>query len=89
MLVGSKSTMLLIITSRRRETRLATLTATKPDCLTVLLQLGDELITLLDHVSVLLVLVIWPVGLDDALDTVNCARNPVCCNESGQIPTFN
>jgi hypothetical protein len=65
---------------------LATLTAPQPNRLTVLLQLGDKLITLLDDVRILLVLVVWSVGLDDALDTVDGARDAVCCDEFGKVP---
>jgi hypothetical protein len=50
------------------------------------LQLGDKLITLLDDVRILLVLVVWSVGLDDALDTVDGARDAVCCDEFGEVP---
>jgi hypothetical protein len=54
--------------------------------LAVLLQLGDELITLLDHVCVLLVLVVWSVCLNDALDAVNGAWDAVCSDELGEVP---
>lgn len=67
---------------------LTTLAAPQPDSLTVLLQLRDELITLLDRVCVLLVLVVWSVGLDDALDTVNGAWDAVGGDEFGEIPTL-
>jgi hypothetical protein len=50
------------------------------------LQLGNELITLLDDVRILLVLVVWPIRLDDALDTVNGAGYPVRGDEFGEIP---
>lgn len=67
---------------------LTTLAAPQPDSLAVLLQLCDELITLLDHVCVLLVLVVWSVGLDDALDTVNGTRNTVGGDELGEVPAI-
>jgi hypothetical protein len=54
--------------------------------LTVFLQLGDELVTLLNNVRILLVLVVGTVGLNDALDTVNGAWDTVCGNELGKIP---
>jgi hypothetical protein len=38
-----------------------------------LLQLGQQLITLLHNLVVLSVLVVWPVGLDSTVDTVNGA----------------
>lgn len=62
------------------------LTAPQPDSLAVLLQLCDKLVTLLDDVHVLLVLVVGSVGLDDALDAVNGARNAVGGNELGEVP---
>jgi hypothetical protein len=54
--------------------------------LAVFLQLSDELVTLLNNIRILLVLVVGTVGLDDALDTVNGARDTVCGNELGKIP---
>jgi hypothetical protein len=54
--------------------------------LAILLQLGDELISLLDHVCVLLVLVVWSVCLNDALDAVNGAWDAVCGDELGEVP---
>jgi hypothetical protein len=54
--------------------------------LTVLLQLGDELVTLLDHICVLLVLVIGAVRLNNALDTVDGAWDAVCGDELGEVP---
>ncbi len=65
---------------------LATLTAPQPDGLTVLLQLGDELVALLDHVCVLLVLIVRSVCLDDALDTVNGAGYAVSGDETSEVP---
>ena len=53
------------------------------------MQLGDELVTLLHHIRVLLVLVVWPVRLYDALDAVDGARNAVCGNELGKVPACN
>jgi hypothetical protein len=50
------------------------------------LELCNELVTLLDHIHVLLVLVVGPIGLDDALDAVNGAGNAVSGNELGKVP---
>ena len=66
----------------------STLTPSQPDRLAVLLQLGDQLIALLDHVMILLVLVVRPVRLDDAVDSVDGASNTACCNELRQISTI-
>jgi hypothetical protein len=55
--------------------------------LAVLLQLRDQLITLLDNVLILLALVVRPVGFDDSLaaDAVDRARNTATGNELGQV----
>lgn len=53
--------------------------------LAVLLQLGDEGVALLDHVSVLLVLVVGTVRLDDAVDAVDGAGNAVAGDEFGEV----
>ncbi len=42
----------------------STLTSSQPNSLAILLQLGNELIALLDNIVVLLVLIIWEVGFD-------------------------
>lgn len=62
---------------------LCPLTSSQPNRLSVLLQLRDELITLLYNIIVLLVLVIWPIRLNYALtsDTINGAWDTVGCNE--------
>jgi hypothetical protein len=65
---------------------LTALTSPQPDSLTVLLQLGDELITLLDYIRVLLVLVVWSVRLDDALDAVDGAGYAVGSDEASEVP---
>lgn len=65
-----------------------TLTAPQPDSLAVLLQLRDELVTLLDHVCVLLVLVVWSVGLNDALNAIDGARDAVGGDELGKVPAI-
>jgi hypothetical protein len=64
----------------------AALATPQPHRLSVLLQLRDQLIALLHHIGILLVLVIRPVGLDDALDAVDGARDPVRCDELGEVP---
>ena len=41
---------------------------------------------MLHNVSILLVLVVWPVRLDDTLYSVDGAGYPVGSNEFGKIP---
>ena len=53
--------------------------------LSILLKLGDECITLLDHVSILFVLIIRSIRFDDTVDPVDCARNTIGCNELCQV----
>jgi len=65
---------------------LPALTAPQPHRLPVFLQFCNQLVALLDHVGVLLVLVIGPVGLDDALDPVDGAGYAVRGDEFGQVP---
>lgn len=67
-------------------THLTTLTTPKPNRLTVLLQLGNELITLLDNITILLILIVGAVGFDDTLDAVDGAGDAVCGDELGEIP---
>jgi hypothetical protein len=57
--------------------------------LAVLLELCDELITLLHNIGVLLVLVIWSVGLDDTLSShpVNGTWDAFSRDELSQITT--
>jgi len=43
---------------------------------------------LLDHVVVLLVLVIRPVGLDDAIDAVDNARNAIRGDEVLEVAVY-
>ena len=64
---------------------LCTLASPQSYCLAVLLEFRNELITLLDHIIVLLVLVIRTVGLDDALSSHSVdgawdslSRNELC-----------
>lgn len=68
--------------------RLGPLASTKPDRLAVLLQLRNQLIPLLHHILVLLVLVIWPVGFNNALAryTIDCAWDAATGDELGQVP---
>lgn len=63
------------------------LTPPQADGLAVLLQLGDQLVALAHHVLVLLVLVVGPVGLDDALagDAVNGAGDTAGGDELGEV----
>lgn len=65
---------------------LTALTAPQTDGLSVLLQLRDQRIAVLDHVRVLLVLIVGPVGLDNPVDPVNRAGNPVAGDEFRQVP---
>lgn len=65
---------------------LATLTSPQSNRLSVLLQLGDQLIALLNHIVVLLVLVVWSIRLDDFVDTVDCAWDAICGDEVGKVP---
>lgn len=66
---------------------LSTLASPQSYRLAILLKFRYELIALLDHIVVLLVLVIWSVGLDDALASysVDCAWNALGCNELGEV----
>ena len=77
--------------SNRGESRSTTksrpFAAAKPHGLAVLLQLGNELVTLPHHVLVLLVLVVGAVRLDDALarDAVDGAGDAAGGDEAGEI----
>jgi hypothetical protein len=55
--------------------------------LSVLLQLRNELITLFDDVIILLVLIIWPIRLNDAFacNTVDGTRDTISRNEFCEI----
>jgi hypothetical protein len=55
--------------------------------LAVLLQLSDQLVSLLDNILVLLVLVIRTIRLDDTLagHAIDCARNAAGRDEFGQV----
>lgn len=56
---------------------LSALATPHPHGLSVLLQLRDELVPLLDHIVVLLVLVVWAICLDDAVHAVDGTRDAV------------
>ena len=66
---------------------LAPFTPPQSHGLAVFLEFGDQGITVLHHIRVLLVLVVGTVGLDDALagDAVNGARDAAGSDESSQI----
>ena len=66
--------------------RLSPFTPPEPNSLPVLLKLCDQGISMLHHIGILLVLVVRSVGLDDTVDSVNRACDPVAGNELGQIP---
>jgi hypothetical protein len=53
--------------------------------LSVFLDLGDQGITMLNHISVLLVLVVGSIRLDNAVHTIDGAGNAVVGNELGKI----
>ena len=78
--------------SNRGESRSTTksrpFAAAKPHGLAVLLQLGNELVTLPHHVLVLLVLVVGAVRLDDAAlarHAVDGAGDAAARDELGQV----
>lgn len=63
----------MTVASPDPSTHLTALTAPKTHRLSVLLELGDQRITVLHHIRVLLVLVIGAIGLDDAVDAIDSA----------------
>jgi hypothetical protein len=67
---------------------LTPLASSQPHRLSVLLQLRNKCISLLDDVVVLLVLVVRAICLDDALHAVNRAGNPISGNEFRQVPSL-
>lgn len=71
--------------------RLYSFTSSQSHCLTIFLQLRNQLITLLHHVVILLVFVVRSVGFDDTLpsDTVDGTRDSFGGNELGQITVQN
>ena len=64
---------------------LTALTSTKTHSLSILLDLGDQRITVLNHVGILLVLVVGAIRLNDTVDTVDGAGNTVVGNEFGKV----
>ena len=68
------------------DARLTPLTPPQPDCLAVFLELRYQGIPLFYQISILFILVIWPVRFDNSIDTIDGARNPVCRDELSQIP---
>lgn len=60
-------------------------TTTQPDSLPVLLQFRDQCVALFDNVGILLILVVRPVRLDDAADSVYRTRYSISGDELGQI----
>lgn len=67
-------------------TPLAPFASSQPHGLSVLLQFRNQSIAVLHNICVLLVLVVRSVRLDDAIDPVDGACNPVAGNEFGKIP---
>ena len=65
----------------------APLASSQPDSLSIFLQFRDQAISLLHDISILLVLVIRSVCLDDFVDAVDGAGNAVCGDEFGEITT--
>ena len=59
------------------------LTSPQSHRLTIFLQLRNQPVSLLDHVGILLVLVVWPVGFYDLVDAVDGAGYAVCGDEFG------
>lgn len=68
---------------------LAPFASPQPHSLAILLKLGDQGITVLHHICVLLVLGVRAVRLDNAVDTVNCACDTLAGDELGEIPIEN
>lgn len=64
---------------------LAPFASPQPHSLAILLKLGDQGITVLHNICVLLVLGVGSVRLDNAVDTVNCACDTVAGDELGEI----
>ena len=62
---------------------LSPLTSSKSYCLSILLQLGDQCIPLLNDICILFVLVVWSCRLNDAIDAVDGTWYAVGGNELG------
>lgn len=77
----------LVILSPCLAPHLCPFATSQPHSLTVLLQLGNELITLADNILVLLVLVVWTVCLDDAFSSyaVDGAGDSTGGDEAGEV----
>ena len=71
---------------RNSDHGLSPFTPPQPDSLSILLKLRDKGISMLHHIRILLVLVVRSVRLDNTVDTIDRACDPVACNELGQIP---
>lgn len=56
---------------------LCSLTTPHPHGLSIFLKLGDQCITLLNYICVLLILIICAICLDDTVDTVDGACDTV------------
>ena len=78
--------LIVILLLQTASPRLTTLGTSQSDCLTVLLQLGNQLVSLLDHVVVLLILVVCSVRLNDLVDAVDCTWDSVGCDEIREVP---
>lgn len=61
------------------------LTSPQSHRLPVFLQLRDQPVSLLDHVRILLVLVVWPVRFYNLVDAVDGAGYAVCRDELRQV----
>ena len=69
---------------------LCSLASPQPHSLPILLKFGDELITLLHYIIVLLVLIIWSVGLDDSLSsyTIDGAGDASGSDEFSKVTAY-
>lgn len=74
-------------TSARLFKLLSSLAPPQSNCLSIFLQFGNQLITLLNNVIVLLILVVGSVGFDNTLasDAVNGTWDAVCSDEFCQV----
>jgi hypothetical protein len=74
------------MTQIRRQCALCSLASSQSHRLAVLLKLGNQCVSMLDHIRILLVLIIWPGRLNDTLHSIYRARNPVASNEFRKVP---
>ena len=65
--------------------RLSSFTSSQPHCLTILLQLRDQLVPLANNLRILFVLIVRSVCLDDAVDPIYGAWDTIRSNEFGEI----